>query len=542
VLSLTAIARHARGPDWRAGSTSVPRRPDVLVLAAAVACAAVIVILHALGGWQNYASLLNPLALLIGFVVLIPFAVRNLGGLIVALLTNLCTLAGLGTIGGGAGLLAARLGPDLRLVPVVVAAAALVVVTGVGRRALHDAIDAIVFRRTRDRWARLTALLRGISPEAGTLECARRALDALVREAHLRASALLFRDGAAVVSGDLDLGRVARLWPKGEAADALLARASYHDDLQILPAELREATIDANIVCIAPIRGSRRPWGHLVLSTDLVGSTFFDEDIQGIEAFNAQLALIFDAADMLERVVAVERSLAHAEKLAAIGELAARIAHEIRNPVTAARSLAQTLSREPTSPLNAEHAELILTELERVERQVAALLRFARREEFHFENADVGSLVRETAQHFEARLAGANVGCTVDAPDGIVARVDRDKLRQVLINLVENALDAVADRAGERRIALTVSARNGSSTVRVEDSGPGIPEDALARIFEPFFSLKAQGTGLGLAIVKRTVEAHGGRVHASSSRDGAAFEIELPLMNPTGVPRSGGRA
>src|SRR2546425_9181244 len=100
----------------------------------------------------------------------------------------------------------------------------------------------------------------------------------------------------------------------------------------------------------------------------MLGGFFHEDDVEGFQAFVAQLALLLDGADLLARTIAVERSLAHTEKLAAIGELAARIAHEIRNPVTAARSLAQQLAREPGQPWVAEH-RLILEELERVERR-----------------------------------------------------------------------------------------------------------------------------------------------------------------------------
>src|SRR2546425_12279214 len=100
----------------------------------------------------------------------------------------------------------------------------------------------------------------------------------------------------------------------------------------------------------------------------MLGGFFREDDAEAFQAFVAQLALLLDGADLLARAVAVERSLAHAEKLAALGELAARIAHEIRNPVTAARSLAQQLAREPGLPCVAEH-RLILEELERVERR-----------------------------------------------------------------------------------------------------------------------------------------------------------------------------
>src|SRR6185369_8919905 len=102
-------------------------------------------------------------------------------------------------------------------------------------------------------------------------------------------------------------------------------------------------------------RGSKRLWAHLVLTTDLVGASLREEDLRAIEAFADQLGLLLDGAMLLARTIGIERSLAHAEKLATIGELTARVAHEIRNPVAAARSLAQQLAREPDSPFRSEH-------------------------------------------------------------------------------------------------------------------------------------------------------------------------------------------
>ena len=227
------------------------------------------------------------------------------------------------------------------------------------------------------------------------------------------------------------------------------------------------------------------------------------------------------------------RSLAHAEKLAAIGETAARIAHEIRNPITAARSLAQQLAREPGAPFAAEH-EVILDELERVERQVATLLRFARRDELRLEPVDLQALARATADRLRARLDAEQIRLVVEAPERLVTLGDREKLGQTLLNLVENAADALAETAPPGRwITVTVAGAAGRATVRVGDGGPGAPPEVVARLFEPFFTSKAHGTGLGLAIVKRTIEAHGGRIDAERVPDaGLAFRIELPLAAP----------
>ena len=99
------------------------------------------------------------------------------------------------------------------------------------------------------------------------------------------------------------------------------------------------------------------------------------------------------------------------------------------------------------------------------------------------------------------------------------------------MNLIENALDALAETSAERRLEVAVTRRDGRGVLHVRDTGPGIPPDALARVFEPFFSKKANGTGLGLAIARRTVEAFGGRIVAESDRSGASFRVDLPVAS-----------
>jgi len=287
--------------------------------------------------------------------------------------------------------------------------------------------------------------------------------------------------------------------------------------------------IAADAVGIIPINSPRRRWGHLFLATGFLETATSNSNVEILQTAADQLALVLDNAELLARAIEVERSLAHAEKLAAIGELAARIAHEIRNPVTAARSLAQQLTRESTQPFQSEHA-LILTELERVERQVAALLRFARRDEFQFERFDLCELVRSTAAEFRPRLESSGIVLALDTPESLTASADREKLRQVLVNLIENARDALSASPEPRRLALRLTRDNGSAQLRVSDTGPGVPADVLTRLFEPFFSMKAHGTGLGLAIAKRTVDAHGGHISVSNPAEGGlTFDIELPL-------------
>jgi signal transduction histidine kinase len=476
-----------------------------------------------------------------GLALAVPFVVRNLGDI---LPTFLAAAATSGLV--GAAYLGARhapLGvdrPELGRLIDVGAILAIVFLLMPARDWLRTVIARVAFRRGRLRWAEIHRFLQTLSPEAGVVECCERTLAELARVMQLRSAAVLLHDGQTIVHGTLDVERLARLWPRA-GAGALPARAFGPIQFRDLSRPLAAALVEAGVVGVVPVESPRRRWGHVLVTTDLLGASFSEEDDEAVDVFASQLALVLDGAELLARAVAVERSLAHAERLAAIGEVAARIAHEIRNPVTAARSLAQQVGREPNSPLNGEHAEIIVTELERVERQVKALLRFARREAFEFAAVDVGGLVHATVLDCRERLGGAGIRVDEDLADGVIARADREKLRQVLLNLIDNAVDALGEmEPSRRRLALSVRRVDGTAVLRITDSGPGVPAATLPHLFEPFFSLKTNGTGLGLAIAKRTIEAHAGRIEAESPPDGGlAVGIALPLAAGERPPPDG---
>ena len=537
-LIVWRIVRIARPGVWGAGgATWVARRADVVFLSGAFVSLSSWLLVAATTDWTSRSPWFEShpwnivLDTIAGIGWAVPLAVRILGEVVRGFLVAVVMLVATAIVYLGAHRLGASLAaPDL--LPIVDLGAICILVCALvpGQAALRFAIDAVVFRRSRRRREQLQAFLHTLSPELAVSECCQRVLSEVIRVLRLRGAAILLRGGDVAVHGAIALGPVERWWRGTAGADAFPPRALVGYELRELPDALRDALTDTDVVGVIPISSPRRAWGVLVISAGLLGSTFAVDDEQALEAFADQLALVLDGSELLSRAVAVERSLAHSEKLAAIGELAARIAHEIRNPVTAARSLAQQLSRDPASPLNTEHAGLILTELERVERQVAALLRFARREEFRFEPVDLGELVRATVEEFRPQLEAAAITVELQWSAGLSVRADREKLRQVLINLLENAIDALGKVAGGRHLSVAACGTNGTATLRVTDSGPGVPTAALPQLFEPFFSLKANGTGLGLAIVKRTIEAHGGHIEAAHD-DGAGmtFRIDLPL-------------
>ncbi len=521
--------RTARPGAWGPEGAIEMRQPDVALVGWGLLSAVAASLALAAAGQLPFGLVVLDVG--IALAIGAPIALRLLGVVIPDVLVTATLLAAAGGVVVAHTALAARLAP--RDLPLLHFAAALVIalVFMPGQAWLRAATNRLVLRRSRHQQAALQAFLHTLSPELGTLECCRRALAELVRVRQVPGAAIILRDGEAIAHGDFDLAPLVRVWPRGAAADALPARSFGTIELRALPLALREALVRAHVTLGAgPILSPRRRWGHLFLNTGMLGGFFHEDDVEGFQAFVAQLALLLDGADLLARTVAVERSLAHAEKLAAIGELAARIAHEIRNPVTAARSLAQQLAREPGQPWAAEH-RLILEELDRVERQMGDLLRFARREELRFEPVDLGELARATLDALRPRLDAAGIAAALEASPGVIARADRDKLRQVLVNLLENARDALATSPSPRRVTIAVRNGEGVATLSVTDNGPGVPAEVLSRLFEPFFSTKQTGTGLGLAIARHAVEAHGGAIVAAPAEGaGLTFRVTLQLV------------
>ncbi|MFO0728796.1 MAG: HAMP domain-containing sensor histidine kinase [Myxococcota bacterium] len=220
----------------------------------------------------------------------------------------------------------------------------------------------------------------------------------------------------------------------------------------------------------------------------------------------------------LERMSAEKRA-AETNNLRSLEELSASIAHEIRNPITAARSLVQQMGEDPTSAENVEYAKIALEELGRVERSISHLLRYAREEAFEATEVALADVFDSALEAVKDRVEKAKVRVQRDH-DGLgVLRGDPEKLRRIVINLVTNAIDAVE---GAGTPDATVSVASGQNLagnevwLKVRDNGPGIPADRLDQIFSPFHTSKEHGTGLGLAIVKKLVDAHQGHIEVKS--------------------------
>jgi len=240
------------------------------------------------------------------------------------------------------------------------------------------------------------------------------------------------------------------------------------------------------------------------------------------------------ARDLAQRVaLAVERhqavsELEDARRLAALGQFAAAIAHDIRTPLTSISLNVQILRRKlQLSDDDREHLDIALEELARLDKSVAEILDFAKPVKLASEEIDVGELIEDAAKGLSPVLSERGVSLATETPDDLTIHGDAQRLRQVLANLVGNAADA--SQPGAKVVLRAAPANDGQVAIEVEDHGRGIGADDLPRIFEPFFTTRSDGTGLGLAICHKVVRAHGGDIRVRSTvGEGSTFTVVLP--------------
>jgi signal transduction histidine kinase len=225
------------------------------------------------------------------------------------------------------------------------------------------------------------------------------------------------------------------------------------------------------------------------------------------------------------------RLLERRNRLAALGEMAAGMAHEIRNPLGGIQLYASLLAKDVADrPDSGELVRKICGGVKRMESIVGQVLQFTRELRVNPQDVDLAAVVDQAVEYAGPQLAERNVKCVVNGPRSMWAKVDSMLFGQAILNLLLNAAEAIAC---DGQVDLTFGPPpKGSDAAQfhlaVVDSGPGIPATVLDRIFNPFFTTKETGTGLGLAIVHRVIEAHDGAIIAQNVPGGGArFEIRI---------------
>lgn len=226
----------------------------------------------------------------------------------------------------------------------------------------------------------------------------------------------------------------------------------------------------------------------------------------------------------------MEKKMRRHEQLAALGKMAAGVAHEVRNPLSSIKGFATLLgSKFSEGSDEDEAARLLVHEVERLNRSITELLDFAKPLPLNLEKVDIGNLVNDTLKlmRADAEELGASITCDVD-PTVPEIEIDPDRLKQVLLNLYLNALQAMAEN-GTLAVVVKRGEDPGTVEISVGDTGCGIPAEITDQILDPYFTTKPEGTGLGLAIVQKIIDEHGGTINITSKEgEGTTVTISLP--------------
>jgi two-component system sensor histidine kinase HydH len=280
------------------------------------------------------------------------------------------------------------------------------------------------------------------------------------------------------------------------------------------------------------------------------GSAVLDREIQHWSATGEPVALSLSATSImgaeneckgaviilrdLSEIKRLEEKVRRSEKLAAVGKLAAGVAHEIRNPLSSIRGFAQFLRHALADrPKDREYAEIMVKEVDRMNRVVTDLLTFARPLEAELAPTDLQELLEHVLRLVNADAQGRGVEIHKNISENLPAiDLDANQVTQCLLNLTLNALQAL-DAGGSIEVGATMAADYSKLLIWVEDDGSGIPAVDLDKVFDPFFTTREQGTGLGLAIVHTIVENHNGEIRVQSpvpeKNKGARFTISIPI-------------
>ncbi len=316
--------------------------------------------------------------------------------------------------------------------------------------------------------------------------------------------------------------------------------------LRDISPDLRDVLDGTEVVCV-PLVAKERSVGLIIADNAYTRAPIDEQRVQLLQllALLAGLALdnvrIYKQLEQqagqlgrtLEELREAQEQLIHSERLATVGAVVARVSHEIRNPLTTIGGFARTLSAHPDEIERvARNAHIIVEEVEKLEALLKEMLDFTSPRPPALERTDLNRVISALANVHRSDLGEREVTLDLDlAPDLPEVLADPRQIQRVLLNLWQNALQAMDEApAGRARVLSVRTWRDGDAVnMALSDTGCGVAPAVLPQIFTPFFTTKKRGTGLGLAVVKKIIDDHRGAIEVRNDPSGASFVISLPI-------------
>jgi signal transduction histidine kinase len=306
---------------------------------------------------------------------------------------------------------------------------------------------------------------------------------------------------------------------------------------------------DNTLICV-PLQTKDKNVGLLLADTSISKRKLTEKDLRSISNFAIQTSLAICNAQLFEterlfkeklqqevdlavkKLQEAQKQLIQSEKLAALGEMAAVVTHEVRNPLSTIYMSAQVLNKTITQDNEAKkYINYIISETERLNKVVTDILSFSRKPQLVLTKTNINNLIEELVSFLEiSDFIKYDIKCFRNYDDQIPEfLLDKDQIKQTLLNIIQNACHFMENRP-IRKLIIETKKENSNCVIKISDTGIGIPPENTKKIFEPFFTTKTKGTGLGLSISKNIIEAHGGKIAVESVLgEGTTFIITLPI-------------
>jgi signal transduction histidine kinase len=357
----------------------------------------------------------------------------------------------------------------------------------------------------------------------------------------------------------VDEGKIREITLPLDPEESVVARSIFEKQPFIIPDASKDSRVNPLLkkklnlqsLVVIPLLAKEKALGAIAADRVEPGKNITRETLESVMTFAQQAGLAIHNAFMYQELKAfsqqmeekiqkttadlrkTEAQLIRSEKLAALGQLAAGIAHEIRNPLTSINILIHSLTENlPTQDSRWEDLKVIEEEILRMNEIVDQFLRFARPASPLFEKADLIPIFEETLQLLRPQIEKGKISVKKEFEPLPLITVDREQIKQVILNLLINGIQAMP-AGGELGITGRFSKDGYWVELSIQDSGLGIPPEDMDKLFDPFFSTKEGGMGLGLSIAHRIIDQHHGKIEVESSPGkGTLFSISLPVFTP----------